>query len=426
MHVIGRDHEPPVFVGPGHIDITSSTVIDFTMFASATDQQDAIRRINRAQGNPYDACDQFRLIATDYEDTEWICGWILPNVKNVTTVGWLLTGRINGLLTRVSGPWVSTDSSVELVFHPQLWLPMEKAMESVSFVDGQEIARKRSSGQQTIHALESEVNFFYTPTNESLWVTAKTSDKLKHPFAENWISEPLRILLGQLVFPRLVARNFGNGTADVWLRASPRHFSNSGLASLLQGIPFEQPENFWNLYASLLTLIAEARDEQGQPNFESKRITRFYEEIVQATQGSRWVLCLTLASTAEGLATMLMRPDERKSDFDSKDIEGLKSIIKAWEGSNKLKNRVLGWFPLLMRTSVSRYLRDLVGRGVLKTENERAWDAVRNAVTHGNLVSPWPTQEEDERILALADLVHRLTHQLIREHAKVKEDQIQA
>jgi hypothetical protein len=416
----GDDHEPPIFVGPGHIDIRSSTAIDFTMFASAADGSDAFRRLVRAKENSYEIFDQFRLFATDYEGHRWACGWTRPTLKGLPKVGWPLTGRLTSLVTQASGPWVSKDSGVELVFQPKLRLPMDKPMVSVTSIGDEEIARRFSDGQHTIKVLASEIKFFYLPSDDFLWVTAKTSDKLQHPYAENWIGEPLRILLGQLVFPRLVARNFGDGTAQVWLRPSPRLFSDSAIASLVDGKPFSTGVKFWELYASLLTLIAEARDEKGQPNFESHRITRFYEEITQATQGSRWVLCLTLASTAEGLAKMLMRPDERKSDFDQKDIKSLKKHVAAWKGNKVLRELILNSVAYASKRTISKYLKDLVRRGILDKSNEWAWSSVRNAIMHGNLVSPWATKEEDERLLDLAKLVHCLTHELIREGVKAK------
>ena len=162
-------------------------------------------------------------------------------------------------------------------------------------------------------------------------------------------------------------------------------------------------------------MIAEARDEQGHPNFQAHRITRFYEEIIQATQGSRWVLCMTLASVGEGLAKMLMRPGERRSDFREKDIESLKTTVAGWEGDKGLRGRILADIARASERSVGRFLRDLVQRGVLAKNSESAWSSVRHAVMHGNLVSPWSTEEEDKRLLDLADLVHRLTRELIRE-----------
>ena len=172
------------------------------------------------------------------------------------------------------------------------------------------------------------------------------------------------------------------------------------------------------MYASLLTIIAESRDEKGNPNFEPHQIKRFYEEIIQVAQGSKWVLCMTLASTAEGLAKMLMRPEDQKSDFTEDDVKRLKDTVTGWEGDKKLKCRILSDISRAAERSIGRYFRDLVQRGVLMTSNEHAWSSVRHAVMHGNLVSPWATEEEDKRILDLAELVHRLTSELIRKGSK--------
>ena len=416
MRLWGRyDHEPPIFFGPGQIDIQDSTNTIFTMFATPTDVREAFRSLANVRENPYDL-DQFRLFAKDFDGNEWACGWTKPKLKGLPKIGWPLTGKINSMLTTVSGPGVSADSGVELVFYPNFLLPMEKTMMTVTSIDGKEIQWSRKAGKQTIQVLDSKINFFYTPSAESLWVTATISDKLKHPYLENWLSEPLRILLGQLIFPRLVARNFGDGTAQVSLRHSPRHFRNSGIASLIGGDPLGEGAQFWELYASLLRLISDARDGKGQPNFQSHNITRFYEEIIQATQGSRWVLCLTLASVGEGLAKMLMRPEEQKSDFKEKDIESLKAAVEGWEGEKRLRDRILADIARTGERTIGKYLRDLVQRGVLKHNSERAWSSVRHSVMHGNLVTPWSTEEEDRRLLDLADLVHFLTRELMRKH----------
>jgi hypothetical protein len=63
--------------------------------------------------------------------------------------------------------------------------------------------------------------------------------------------------------------------------------------------------------------------------------------------------------------------------------------------------------------SVGKFMTELGKRGVLESQHQIAWKTVRNKVMHGNLVSPWGTKEEDEHIIALGDLVHRLTRELI-------------
>src|ERR1700730_3189498 len=100
MHILsGGGHEPPVFLGSGHIDIRSSTRIDFTMFANPSDGSNALRRLVRARANPYEILDQFRLEATDSAGTKWACGWTRPEFKGIPEFRWPLTGKISSLVT---------------------------------------------------------------------------------------------------------------------------------------------------------------------------------------------------------------------------------------------------------------------------------------------------------------------------------------
>ena len=90
----GHDHEPPVFLGSGHIDITSLTTIDFTMFATPSDGSDAFRRLVRSRENPYEVFDQFRLVATDFDGTEWAGGGPGPSSKASRNSGGLLLASL--------------------------------------------------------------------------------------------------------------------------------------------------------------------------------------------------------------------------------------------------------------------------------------------------------------------------------------------
>jgi hypothetical protein len=123
---------------------------------------------------------------------------------------------------------------------------------------------------------------------------------------------------------------------------------------------------------------------------------------------------MTLAGAAEGIAKLLMTPEEKTSDCTEEDIESLRSHIKDWSGDVELRNRTLQSIGSAHRKGVGRYLRDLAEKGIVNTSHTEAWDAVRNEVMHGNLVSPWGGEEEDRNVRNLADLVHRLTRELIR------------
>jgi hypothetical protein len=406
----GLDHQPPIFVGPGQINLKNSTEFDFKLFASSPFGEGAFEKILRAHSQPYDPLNHFRLFATDYEGTEWACGTTIPRMESASENGGLLTGRITSLLTCVTAEWVSRESGVELIFQPGFNLPMDSPMLTVHSIGSEEIQRSWRSGKHTLTLMGSEIEFFQEPEGDVIWATANASEELPHLFLENWLSEPLRILYGQLIYPRMVARNLGNGSAHVSIRPSPRSFKNASIGSLLASEL--KPGRFWKLYAALLKAITTARGENGLPDFQPHRITRFYEEIIQASQGSRWVLCMTLASAAEGIAKLLMKPEDEASEFDESDIGGLKKAIQAWQGNSGLKDRALSEVSRLGKKGVGKYLRDLVKRNIVESKHADAWNAVRNKVMHGNLVSPWSTEEEDEQIIALGELVHILTRVL--------------
>lgn len=282
----------------------------------------------------------------------------------------------------MSGPFVSEQAGVELIYEPKILLPVRDWMSAVVSIGEQEIMHRRSPGQQIVHVLDSEVRFFYEPWDEILWATATVSKVLCHPYLENWLSEPLRILLGRLIFPRLVARNFGDRKAAISLRMSPPRLGEAGLASLLGRDYLGHADEFWELYTRLLILIAESRGLDRMPNFESHPITRFYEEIILAEQGSRWVICLTLASAAEGLVKILRKGTN--TDASGKTQGG-----------------------------VGKYLSRLVEQNVLEEASVAAWKYLRHSVMHGNLLTPWPTHKDNARMRALAELVHQLTRKLV-------------
>ncbi|MER9070066.1 hypothetical protein NKH84_26450 [Mesorhizobium sp. M0902] len=406
--MIGNDAESPVCTGSGRIVITSFTTIEYRMYAKPS--AGAFKRLAQMASDPYDGGKRLRLFATDMQGTKWIGGWTSPRLGEAKTGIWDLGGELQSLMTGVSGPWVSKESGVELVFLPEIDLPMDRPMVTTTTLDGVEIESSLRFGKHTVSVLGSEIDFFYTTNGDSLWVTARTSEALAHPFAENWVGEPLRILLGQLIYPRLVARNFGDGKAQVWLRPSPKRYRNSAVASLVGGDPFESKPSFWTLYGKLLQFLVETHNKEV---FEAHLITRLYEEIIQATQGSRWVLCFTLASVAEGLATLLMGPVPLRSDYSESDLKGLRDHVDAWVGDEELKSRILGAIRTAGTRTVGKFLRDLQRSAVLSSANIAAWSNLRNSVMHGNLVSPYSTREDDQNILDLADLVHRLTRAII-------------
>jgi hypothetical protein len=162
------------------------------------------------------------------------------------------------------------------------------------------------------------------------------------------------------------------------------------------------------------------------PNFEPNKITRLYQECILAARGSRWVWALTFASSIEGLATILIRYDPEPSAEEAAAIaleeRAVKEFIKVLEdghGDNRLKRIATGALRRSVSMTTIRALRRMVAAGVIEAGQLSAWQTIRPAVSHGSLISPYSTQEEDEKLLALVEMMHALTRELLRRIATI-------
>src|SRR5690606_10529854 len=103
IELLGQDHEPPVFIGPGHIRVNSDTSMHFVMHGIPSDGSEAFKRIVQAKRNPYDIRHQFRMNAAGYDGTEWSGGWTTLTLGEEANNVWRLSGTINRLHTGANG-----------------------------------------------------------------------------------------------------------------------------------------------------------------------------------------------------------------------------------------------------------------------------------------------------------------------------------
>jgi hypothetical protein len=194
-----------------------------------------------------------------------------------------------------------------------------------------------SHQERVLETLGSTIRFGHEQSSGALSITAMHSAELPPTYTENWLGEPLRILFGQLIFPRLVARNLGTGRTHVDVRPCSGLIGGAArLAALLSDDDIAQgKEDFWLRYTELLTMIARAR------NFEAHKITQLYEQVIQAARGTRWIWVMTFASCIEGLAKMLGPPGRDRPDADADAVTGLVKHINAWRGDDRLKKMLL-------------------------------------------------------------------------------------
>lgn len=410
MELIGRDNEGAFVQGPGYIEIQDYENIRFFIFGEADNVVATVKKLRRTAEHPYEALEQFRLIATDYSGIEWNGGYTRVKFFADVGAGLPLKGELQGLMALDQSDSVDPESSVELVFSPAPDLPMTTKCVTTAQLDGELVSRSFSPGRQTLSVLGAEIEFKMDSSQDALLVRASTSDALSHPYLENWLAEPLRILLGGPIYPLLIARNLDKNRAHISLRAVPRGRlpSTVGLASR-SGNMLRDAERFWQAYALILAFIA--RDK----GFENHELTSLYTELSGATMGSHWVLSMTLASTAEALAKRLMTDEDKRSSIKNSDIEAMKSYLRKWEGSKDVRDRLLSSLGMLRSRNAAAFLKGLSGKEGITVEQLETWKAVRNSVMHGELIEPWAQEENERRLNELVDLVHSLTWLILRE-----------
>lgn len=411
IQLVGLDSEGALISGPGRIEIDSTSGIRFSMYGSMSDTDKAFRRIVSASKNPYDALEQFRLFATDYEGNEWNGGYTAVNFFTDHKHGWPLAGELQGLSTKVIDDWVAPTSSVELLFAPAFSLPLSELMKTKTTIDEEELNNSSRRGRHVFSALSTEIKFAIDPSGNELWLTAKTSKQLKHPFAELLLLEPLRILLGAPVCPRLIARNMGDGSAHVILRPPAQRQIKPSLIGLMPLMVYERThgEQFWQLYTEILSMIA----AEDKTSMQSHAVTQHYEELSQALLGSRWVIILTLASTVEALAKSLMSEEDKRSTFCDATLDSMKEHLKSWKGDCALRGRMLSELGKAKKRGVQAFLKKMGKDGKVEEAHVAIWRKLRNSVMHGELTEPWPTEEGDKHMRELITLVHGLTRTLI-------------
>lgn len=408
LRLIGRDGEGEIFSGPGRIKFARHGKIEFWIYASSADHGRAFEKLRESEAAPYDALSQMRLIATDFRGQEWHGGYCSVRVQETQSGIWFMYGEAAGLSVETKAPWCRQSPSVELIFLDPLGWPLSEWSETIHRFEDEVVEYSRQSARQILHVLGSEIHFEKDRELNALWVVASTSDALCHPYLERWLSEPLRVLSGALVYPTAFARNFGDGRSSVTFMPTPKIERPSKLGLYPPNWSIDQKsETLWALYGQLLCTIARGND------LEPHAITRLYEELAQANQGSRWVLILTLASAIESLAKAGVTPADIVSEYPAEVLHSMEAYLRSWSGDKNLRSRMLSSLALSKKRSVQSYLRELAKAGKITPLGVDAWMNLRNSVMHGELVEPWATAQGDAQLGSLVDLFHDLTRLLI-------------
>jgi hypothetical protein len=396
IELVARGRQP-LLIGTGEIRMTSLQEFSYSMTPTHGELIDIFKAIDQKQQNPYDGTARLRLFGKDARGVEWCGGWTMPQTINFKPL--LIEGHLTAL-DITDHPTTATQST-ELVFHADHLHPLARVLA----VPG---SPREKPIEKRFETLGSTIEFAYERAANVVSITASHSAQLQPNYTERWLTEPLRIMFGQPIVPRLTARNKG-GESILWISAQPRLDGVSWSAFWTEESP-SKPDSFFDCYSKLLTIIALAGDLEAHP------ITRFYDELAQVAKASPWTIALTLAGCIEGLAKLL-RPkmSDRESQQEkqwSEQADALAVQIEQLTGRTELKNRAANAIRQTKGASTGSVLKVLQKGGIITAEQLETFNYVRNRVMHGTLLSPYSSEKGENQLRHLIDIVHALTREL--------------
>jgi hypothetical protein len=407
MTLLAGDHEPAIVRGRGHILVKSDLAWSFEMQGVPDDVGHALRSLNRLRQDPYDGRLRSRLQVVDAHGEHVSMGWTIPSVRaGEAGAPWVFVGECDSawLVDKHAGRPV-TETLFHLPRHHRSRVIFRRFFPAPAVPGGAAERRLEIAGDEIVLTLFDDADM--------LTVRAPATERFPLTYTENWLAEPIRIMFGQLAYPRLVARGQSDRTM-ISIRPCNRWDATSDACGLWAGSgELTDEEGFWGTYSALLRHVADDRGVNGVRNFEPNKVTRLYEEVIQAAHASRWIWALAHASAVEGILLLMTPRGSRRADADTAGVEDLCKHIDGWTGKNEhLRQVAKSAAHRTLQTSAAQALRDLRDAGQVTPDQYRAWDKLRNQVMHGSLVSPYSTAEEDKLLLDLSELLHALTRKL--------------
>jgi hypothetical protein len=406
MEVRGiQDNSPPLYKGPGIISGKEKGAISFRLHNQIEPSEEAIMLIFKDKEKHEDA--HVRVLAEDYDDVKWSGGWSIPSVEPSKSGKFLVHGQFDQLSARVRRFESSNyNNTTELIFSIKPELPLTELVEEKRFHHGEQILSRTSHDRHELHFHQSKIRFFEDSTSNFFHIIADINEEISSFFVENCIPEALVFVTASLVYPRMIVRHFENNSI-IFLRNIPS-YTQSKMPPPIVG-SLDVKKQLWGIFEAYLGECLRCRRFE---QLEQLEMTQIFSEIAIASNGTPQAFALSLAVTVENLVKQLSGsfvnsaiPDMPSND----DLDSLQSYIEAWEGNAVIKDRVVQILRSQLRNLPTRKkLEILCEDGVVKNEQIKAWNDIRNPLAHGKIIE-FPMDDSFwQRRNLLISMVYRL------------------
>lgn len=424
MHLLGRQGKS-LIEGTGTLRLDEFGDFQFELTGTTVERQRLENFLAQHRRDPYDGLGRFRLIVETPERAKLHCGFVAIDTMRITSSDAVeCSGYPEGL--SFDAPSIGAVGTEILILVPKRhWLSTVLTF-SLPPPNDEGISRK------TLTIRGSALEFEFEPKTNSFTIAVIGSDTFLQTYTEGWLSEPLRLMLGQLVFPRIIVRSNPDRAIVFVSQIRPWHTEHDAFSLFDPAEAFNQPDLFFEHYAELLGFVANEKDGSGNPVIDRQPLTFFYEELAQAMRGSRWIMTMTLASAVEGVLELLFPAGVKDESLNPEEIADLKAHIDRWPGHNlssedsiaALKNKAKGSISHATILTATKRLRLLVKQGKIERAEMAAWEKVRNKVAHGKIFPRFSSADSDQLIENLMSLFRKLAEITTRERGTQQSREI--
>lgn len=410
--------------GPGYFHVRSNGAITFRIYNEIPVNNEIIHEWN----NPIEAADKHYVIAYDYTGKRWIAQKpSLTNISNFlpTRIFPVLgeTRRLESSIDINGNDSKGTANGYGIYYREIVKLPYSEIV-SQKIQTGDIVKKERLIRtilpvflEKTEIKLEKEIDEKY------FYMHGIYPVDIQENFFDQCLIDALNYCTSSMLKPRLIT-HFEKSKIKIFIN-NTNHVLQNEQAILPNILPSWNTKNlehgpkpelrFSNAFAAYLKYCMRQRKKDEDSNY--RNISTIFENLCLSSSESPYNLAESLCIGCEYCFNLLTR-DVKFSSINGTVIQELISNIpQEFFHQHHLDKsqieRIRSTLLLLQYPSAGMKLGFLVRHQVITKKQSQAWQAIRNKLLHGSVLSGMSTMKFTQCIVHLIFMFYRLTYQLI-------------
>lgn len=381
-----------VFSGPGSVRQLADGTLHFTLYDQKATSKDSMeaRKIssNIPPGEIIPEHAFYQLSLTDKLKRNWITSPFTGDTFDITSQpgGSVLQGTIPEMSCSFDVPSQPGNASLKLELFQDLSMPP-------MYPEG--LRCDEQDFNVSIHEKEGSWEI-------QLAVPGNTFPER----IETMVLDALGFVLARPLEWSILMKRSGN-TRCISLRSKQVDTATYQIHPPIFASSYDNGESFCQIFLHCLRYIYSY-----QESYQENKVHPLFAQaraVCRASAGFADTKSLVLCVAVESILDVVVKDAPGLSHEDKQWRDKVREYIDAWEGPERLSQRIKGFLDNLSRTSANDQLETLISIGVVTSEQKKAWNELRHKLAHTGSLGSTPIEE----FLALYNLVLVLFYHIV-------------